>query len=73
MFPKYTDKTQAVLTINTRLKKVAEKYGVIYLDLYSAFTNGGDKLNPKYTNDGLHLTGDGYILWESLIKKYMEK
>jgi Zn-dependent M28 family amino/carboxypeptidase/lysophospholipase L1-like esterase len=73
MFPKYTDKTQAVLSINARLKKVAEKYGAVYIDLYSPFTNGGDKLNPKYTNDGLHLTGDGYILWKSLIKKYVKK
>jgi lysophospholipase L1-like esterase len=73
MFPIYTDKTQAVLILNARLKKVAEKYGAVYIDLYSAFTNGADKLNPKYTNDGLHLTGDGYILWKSLIKKYVKK
>ncbi len=73
MFPKHTAKTQAVLLINARLKKMAEKYGIVYIDLYSAFTNDGDKLNPKYTNDGLHLTGDGYILWKSLIKKYVEK
>jgi lysophospholipase L1-like esterase len=25
-------------------------------------------MNPKYTNDGLHLLGDGYLLWAEIIK-----
>jgi lysophospholipase L1-like esterase len=25
------------------------------------------RLNKQYTNDGLHLTGDGYLVWKKLL------
>lgn len=32
----------------------------------------GDKLNPAYTEDGLHLNGSGYLVWKSEIERYMD-
>jgi lysophospholipase L1-like esterase len=47
---------------------------VTYIDLYSHFKNAGDeKMNPAYTNDGLHLMAAGYQLWGSLIEPYIKK
>jgi glutathione peroxidase-family protein len=31
--------------------------GLVYVDLYSAFLDDENKLNKKYTNDGLHING----------------
>lgn len=68
MFKDHTDKTQSILTINARLRKMAEAFEVTYIDLHASFATEEGKLNPTYTNDGLHLTGAGYEHWKSLIE-----
>lgn len=56
--------------VNERLKKL-EKDNVKYVDLYSLFVKD-NQLNSKYTNDGVHLTGDGYMLWKKAIEQYVK-
>jgi lysophospholipase L1-like esterase len=71
-FPKHTDKGIFILEINRRLKLLCHNRNLVYIDLYHSFKNRNDeKLNPAYTNDGLHLMGDGYLLWISLVSKYI--
>lgn len=70
-FPDHTSKAEDVLKVNVRLEKMAEMYKLIYIDLYSFFSNEEGKLKPEYTNDGLHLTGPGYLLWKSRIETYL--
>jgi len=71
-FPKHTNKGEAILEINNRIKLFCENKKLVFIDLYRSFKNKEDeKLNPEYTNDGLHLMGEGYILWVSLISKYV--
>ncbi len=71
-FPKYTDKGASILEINRRLKLLCQNRNLTYIDLYSSFKNrDNEKLNSAYTNDGLHLMGDGYLLWKKLISKYI--
>jgi len=72
MFKNHTDMTEAVISINKKLKKQAEIFKITYIDVYSSFTCEGNKLNPDYSNDGLHLTGDGYIVWKSLLEPYVK-
>lgn len=73
MFGDHTNKNEKILFINKRLKKMAEEYGVNYIDLYSKFAVKNHKLNPKYTNDGLHLTGEGYLNWMSMIESLVRE
>ena len=70
-FPDHTSRAEDVLKVNARLEKMAEMYELIYIDLYSFFSNEEGKLKPEYTNDGLHLTGPGYLLWKSRIETYL--
>jgi len=72
-FENLVNKTKQILAVNNNLKKMSKKYGATYIDLFSLFSIDGDKLNPKYTNDGLHLTGEGYLLWKSVVEKYIEQ
>lgn len=63
----------AVRGMNERLMKIATKQQVTYIDLFSHFkleNSGG--INPKYSNDGLHLVGEGYLLWKKLLMPYVK-
>ena len=70
LFTGHTKRWQDVAVINEMLQTMTEEEGVDYLDLYRYFATEEGKLNPKYSNDGLHLNGDGYALWKSIIKDY---
>jgi lysophospholipase L1-like esterase len=74
LFKNHTNKTADVLWVNAQLKTWCEKEQVQYVDLYSRFKSPDSELmNPQLTNDGLHLKGDGYLLWLDIIKPYLKK
>ena len=74
MFGGHTSRWQVVKQINDLLKPLAEKERVTYIDVYSHFVDGATgKMNPQYTNDGLHLLGKGYLLWRDIVKPYVNK
>ena len=65
-------KPQLIKEINQSYQNIAQEYKVNYIDLYSHFLEEGtDRMNEKYTNDGLHLLGEGYLLWSEIIKPYL--
>lgn len=70
-FIEHTNKGDSILKVNSRLKKEAEKHHYTYVDLYSSFCNKQGKLDIKYSNDGLHLLGEGYVLWKHLVFPYI--
>ncbi len=72
LFKGHTNKTEEVLWVNKQLKEWCANEKVGFIDLYSRFKQpDSEKMNPKYTNDGLHLLGDGYLLWAEIIKPYL--
>jgi len=72
LFKNHTNKTDDVLWINSQLKTWCAKENIGFVDLYSRFKMAdSDRLNPQLTNDGLHLTGDGYLLWVEIIKPFL--
>lgn len=72
-FKNHQNKTEHILYINQALKKLCEERNIHYVNLYDAFLDGEQKLNPLYTNDGLHLTGEGYRRWKEVLmtQKYL--
>lgn len=66
-FSTHVDKGPAILALNRELQSLAASLEYAYLDLHTAFTNAEGRLDARYTNDGLHLTGNGYLHWKSLI------
>lgn len=74
LFQTHTNKTPEVLWINGQLKRWCEKEQFEFVDLFSQFKcTDSNLLNPELTNDGLHLKGEGYILWAKIIKQYLTK
>ncbi|HLR26667.1 MAG TPA: GDSL-type esterase/lipase family protein [Fodinibius sp.] len=70
-FPSHTDETSDIKEANQRLKKVAAAKGAVYIDLFDVMGTKDDKLNPDYTEDGLHLNGPGYLAWKAEVEKYI--
>lgn len=71
-FSGHCSKTDDILWINEQLDNWCKSNDARYIDLFSKFKNEGDNyLDKKYTNDGLHLTGAGYLLWADFIKPYI--
>ena len=65
-------KPELIKEINQFYQNIAQEYKVNYIDLYSHFLEDGtDKMNKKYTNDGLQLLGEGYLLWREIVKPYL--
>jgi len=73
MFAGHTSKSRQIVATNTLLQKLCEEQKVEYIDLYHHFVEANsDRLNPIYTNDGLHLVGAGYQCWIKLLARYIE-
>ena len=73
-FKNHQNKTAHIDFVNNALKKLCTEYGLVYVDLHSAFLDEEKKLNQKYTNDGLHINGFGYMKWkEILLQKQLMK
>ncbi|BBE20181.1 beta-lactamase [Aquipluma nitroreducens] len=74
LFKTHTNKTDEVMWINAQLKNWCEKEHFQFIDLFSHFKCiDSNLLNPELTNDGLHLKGEGYLLWMKIIKLYLKK
>lgn len=58
--------------VNLRLSKLPVSAQVSYLHLYDAFLDDERLLATPFTYDGLHLTGDGYLMWKSQIEGTVE-
>lgn len=59
-----------IFLLNRELRVLAEQFNYQYIDLYSFFTID-NQLAYRYTNDGLHLNGEGYGAWKEIIKNYV--
>lgn len=68
LFPGHKAHMSEVAPTNAMIRAVCERQGVTYVDLYSSFVTPDGKLDLRYSNDGLHLLGEGYKLWGSIIK-----
>lgn len=63
------NKDEHILYVNSELKKIAVKEKINLIDLHPYFLNEANKLDKKYTTDGLHLNAGGYKLWKKILQK----
>ena len=62
-----------IIEINKGLVKLTEKYKLTYINLFDLFKTENNELNPKFTFEGLHLNGQGYLVWKKAIDRYVDK
>lgn len=70
-FGGHTSKGEQIKQLNANLKQNAAEYHYTYIDLHTSFCDANGKLIKEFTNDGLHLKGDGYLLWKHLVYPYV--
>ena len=54
--------------LNEMIKNYADNNGYIYLDYFSAMTDGNNGLKPELTYDGVHPNEAGYKVMEPLVE-----
>ena len=68
-----TKNNKTITYINEEIKKLCAEYGHTYIDLYPALLDDEGYLRKDLSDDGLHLNANGYEIWTSLLKPYLEK
>ena len=69
----HMNRQKDIAALNAKIKAVAARYGVTYIDVYKSLVlPSTDVMNPEYTNDGLHLLGKGYLKWVEVLKPYLK-
>ena len=58
--------------INPMLEKLAADKNVTWIDVASILKDDDGQLKRELTEDGLHLRGEAYYLWWSVIREYFE-
>jgi lysophospholipase L1-like esterase len=66
-FKNHQNKTAAIDAVNNGLKTICQQRRLQLVDLHAAFSNADGKLDSRFTNDGLHLTGAGYQHWKQFL------
>lgn len=61
-----------IVETNRLLEALCAEEEIFYLDIHSALADENGDLDQAYTNDGLHLTGAGYMVWRDKIKPYVK-
>lgn len=70
-FGGHTSKKDSIIKVNNSLSSRAASSGYTFINLYPHFCNAQNRMDKKYSNDGLHLLGDGYLLWKHLVFPYI--
>lgn len=67
------DKGPEIVETNKLIEALCtDQKNVLYIDVYSALVDEKGMLDEQYTNDGLHLMADGYLVWKGVIEKYVK-
>lgn len=67
-FPQHYDKQSKIVETNKLLNQVAKETNIPLVDLNKLFKDNNGRLQPKYTNDGLHINTAGYKIWIDHLK-----
>jgi lysophospholipase L1-like esterase len=67
----HTNKTDLIMELNERLKKLSAEFGHTYIDLFSLMADTNNHLPRKYSIDGLHLSYEGYRVWTEAIRQFV--
>ena len=59
--------------LNDRIRAIAASNEAVYIDLWPVLADEEGHLKAEYSNDGLHLLGQGYLAWLTELHQYIEE
>ena len=71
LLPRAADYKAQIEAFNSEIEHLAIEMGVTYIDLYTHFLDQDGSIADEFSNDELHLNGQGYLLWQSLLEPYL--
>lgn len=66
-------KEEVIRDINKHLVKIAADRGITFINLYPSFCDEEGNLKREFTNDGLHLLGQAYLVWRDIVLPYVKE
>ena len=67
-----TNRTNDIPLTNMYIRAYCESHGITFIDLFSKMTKpGSNVLRDELSADGLHITDEGYAIWEAELKRYI--
>ena len=72
VLPRGQDYRERVESLNRKLQSAVSGEAT-WLDLYPHFLDEDGSLADAYSNDELHLLGEGYLLWRDIIRPHLNK
>jgi lysophospholipase L1-like esterase len=67
------ERNKKVEILNNYLVEQCKLLSITYIDINSKLLDNDDLLSEKYSNDGVHLNGEGYIIWKNILLPYISK
>jgi lysophospholipase L1-like esterase len=68
-FPQHYDKEEHVLALNKLLLANAHAGDYTFVDIFHLFVDTNQRLDSRYTYEGLHLKPEAYDIWAAYLKK----
>ena len=65
----YSGTNEQIQTLNAGIQQMAADMQVTFVNVYDALLDGTGQLQASYTYDGLHLSGQGYLKWVSVLQQ----
>lgn len=67
--PEITDAPRQIAALNAMLKKHCDDNNIIFVDYYSPMAVEGGAMDPRYSDDMVHPTVEGYSVMEPIVVK----
>jgi lysophospholipase L1-like esterase len=61
-----------VAELNQKIEAIAKEYAIPFINIAPQLTNAQGNLSEKYTQDGVHLNGAGYLIWKQQVEPYLK-
>jgi len=61
-----------VVFLNEKILEIAKKYGLDFFNLHPFFLDENGNLDKRFTQDGIHLDAEGYLIWKKELQKYID-
>lgn len=58
---------ELIRQLNTQIIQIAKDYALPYLDINAEMMDASGNLSARFTEDGIHLNGLGYVAWKKRI------
>jgi len=72
VLPRESQYHDQVVTLNAELSTMAQERGLTFVDLFQVFVGEDGAIQDELTCDSLHLSGQGYRKWHTLIESAVQ-